>query len=200
MTRKVADYIDGCFVEIYDRAIKDEEASEKEGHPVFKPTPYVKIKATNSRDVFDQPLNSEKKRRYSELFAKFESGEEVVMSGWPIAEWGYLDATQVETLKSAGILTVEALAEMPESGMHRLPSGYITLKQRAGEALSQRNSSEQVRMEFETFAAEHEAKMATMNETIAGLAEDVADLSKIVERLAAPEKAKKTKTKETEPA
>lgn len=173
--KKVADYIDGCFVEIYERAVKDEEASEKAGHPVFVSIPYVKIKPTNSKDIFDQPLNDEKKRRYADLFAKFESGEEVTMSGWLIQEWAQLDATQVETLKSSGIFTVEALAEMPESGMHRLPSGYITLKERAQEALSDRNSGEQVRIEVAQMRESVDDRFAAIRVELDAMTEELGE-------------------------
>lgn len=172
--RKVADYIDGCFVEIYEKAIRNDQKTEKEGVAVFDSVPYVRIKPTNSKDVFDQPLNDEKKRRYADLFAKFESGEKVTVSGWPIEEWAQLDATQVATLKSAGILTVQALAELPENSLHRLPNGYISLKNRASDALSQRNSGEQVRVEFEQFRESYDARLSAMTEEITQLTQELA--------------------------
>ncbi len=134
--RKVADYIDGCMVEIYERPVKNEEKTEKEGIAIFDNVPYVRIKAANSRDVFDQPLNKDRRQRYPKLVDAFEKGENVALSGTPVEEWSFLDVAQVESLKSAGIMTVQGLAEMSESGLHRLPAGYITLKQKAQEWLS----------------------------------------------------------------
>lgn len=186
--KKVADYIDGSFVEIYEKAVKNEAESEKVGHPVFDSVPYVRIKPTNSKDVFDQPLNDEKKRRFADLYAKFQSGEEVKVSGWPISEWAQLDATQVETLKSAGILTVQALAEMPESGLHRLPSGYITLKTRAQDALSERNSGQQVRAEFEQFRASYDAKLAELSERFDLLTSELAEIKAAKPKRGRPKK------------
>lgn len=149
MRKQVVDYIDGCTVTIYEKSVKNEAESERQGVPVYDAMPYVRIKPTNSKDTFDQPLNGEKKQRYADLYAKYESGEAVAVSGWPVEEWPVLDVTQVTTLKSVGILTVQMLAEMPESGMHRLPAGYITLKEKAQKALSERHSGERLREELE---------------------------------------------------
>lgn len=196
--RKVADYIDGCFVEIYEKPVKNEARSEAEGVPVFEPVPYVKIKPTNSKDVFDQPLSDDRKRRYSALFAKFEAGESNSMpSGWLISEWAAIDATQVETLKSAGIYTVEMLAELPENGMHRLPGGYITLKQKAQKALSEKNSSAQVRMDLETMRGMLESKLAEQAALVALLQ---TSLDEVLTRLSAVEqKPKSGRPKAVEP-
>ena len=163
---KVADYIDGCFVEIYERSVKNEKESDASGVATFDNKPYVRIKPTNSRDTYDQPINSEKKLRYSALWASFQSGEEVAMSGTPVEEWSQLDAAQVQTLKSAGILTVQALAEMSESGIHRLPAGYITLKQKAADWLGKENQFERAQEEIEKLRDELNGLRSIVNELV----------------------------------
>lgn len=170
---KVADYIDGCFVEIYDKAVKNEAETDSQGVPVFDNVPYVRIKPTNSKDVYDQPLNGDKKLKYAALYSRYEAGDEATPSGWPVEEFAQLDATQVATLKSAGILTVQALADITEHGFSRLPSGYIALKQKAQDALSQRNSAEQIRAEFDQLSKAYEERFSAMQEQILELTEEI---------------------------
>ena len=56
-----------------------------------------------------------------------------------------LDITEVETLKSLNILTVQALAELNETGMHRLPQGFMGLKTKAAKWLNQGKEVEELR-------------------------------------------------------
>jgi len=170
--RKVVDYIDGCFVEIYDRPVKNEKETETQGVAIFDSVPYVRIKPTNSRDTYDQPLTAEKKRRYQKLYESFEKGEVVALSGTPVEEFSQLDASQVHTLKSAGILTVQSLAEMSESGIHRLPAGYISLKEKAQKWLSKEHQYDRANEEIEKLRDQMNGQLVMiqeLQETVEGL-------------------------------
>lgn len=125
--RSVKNHVEGIWVEFYERPVKDEEASEKAGNPVFTTVVYCRKRIPNSRDIHDQPVNERDKSRFAELWAKFQSGEEQKVEGWLIDQWPRVDVSQVETLKAHNIYTVEMLADMPESGMHRMPTGYRDL-------------------------------------------------------------------------
>ena len=135
--RSVKGIIDSIIVEIYERAVRDDAESEKQGLPIFNTVQFIKKRVANSRDVYDQPVKSTDRDRYPDLFRAFEAGESVRLNGTPLEEWPQLDAAQIQTLKSANILTVQALAELNETGMHRLPAGYMTLKTKAAKWLGQ---------------------------------------------------------------
>ena len=143
--KRAANFIDGIFVEIYEKAVKDEEASDKSDVPIYKTVTYIKKKIPNSRDVYDQPFKSTDAAKYPELLKHFESGETMTLDGTPIEQWPALDVSQVETLRAAGVPTVQALAALPESGMHRLPAGYIKLKQKAEKWLNQGKENDDLR-------------------------------------------------------
>jgi len=134
--RSVKNNVEGIWVEFYDRPVKDEDESKKAGTPVYKTMPFCRKRIPNSRDVHDQPVTSRDMERFPELWKKFESGENQEIEGWLIEQWPRVDVSQVETLKAANVYTVEMLADMPESGLHRLPTGYRDLINKAKKDLS----------------------------------------------------------------
>lgn len=143
--RHIKGFVDGILVEIYDRAVKDEKASEESDTPVFVTKPYIKKRIPNSRDVYDQPVKSTDRDRYRELFDKFEAGESNTLDGTPLDQCPMFDVSQVETLKAANVFTVQQLAELADSGLHRLPTGYRNLKNKARKWVNQDKENDDLR-------------------------------------------------------
>lgn len=174
--RSVKNFIDGIWIEIYDKAVKDEEASEKAGTPIYKNVPHMKKKAPNSRDWTDQPLTDsrrippehlkdEEARKYRELVSAFDNDEEVPLDGTPLEQWPGIEASQIATLKSVGVVTVQALADLSEAGLHRLPTGYMSLKNKAKSWLEKTQGNEALKAENDKL----KSQLETMQEQIAEL-------------------------------
>jgi hypothetical protein len=134
---KAVGIIDGVWIEIYERAKKDEEKSKDSDTPVFSTSIYIRKKVPNSRDVYDQPVKSTDRERYPDLFDAFDAGKTTSIEGIPLEEWPKLDVSSVETLKSANIFTVEQCSVMSESAKHRLPLGLRDIGVKATEWLNQ---------------------------------------------------------------
>lgn len=109
--RSVTGIIDSIIVEIYERAVKDEAESEKQGVPIFNTSLYIKKRAPNSRDEYDQPVKASDRERYPDLFRAFAAGERLPLDGTPIEECSQFDAGEVQTIRSANILTVQDLSK-----------------------------------------------------------------------------------------
>lgn len=135
MERRTIGIVDGVFLEIYERPVKDETASEKEGVPIFRGVTYIRKKVPNQRDIYDQPVKSTDRERYPDLFRRHDSGEESKIEGTPLEAWPALDSAQVATLKAASVHTVQQLANMPETG-GGLPNAYRALKFKAAQWLT----------------------------------------------------------------
>lgn len=126
--RKIVGIVENIVVEIYDRAVEDKEASEKADEKIFKTSVYIKKKVPNSRDAYDQPIKSTDIERYPDLYEKFEQGKELPLNGTPLEECALIGVAEIETLKAKNIFTTQQFIGMPESGMHRLGPGFISLK------------------------------------------------------------------------
>lgn len=175
--RSVKNFIDGIWIEIYDKAVKDDEASEKEGTPIYKNVPHMKKKAPNSRDWTDQPLtdsrrtppdhlSDEESRKYKELVKAFENDEEVPLDGTPLEQWPGIEASQIATLKSTGVVTVQALANLSEEGLHRLPTGYMSLKNKAKRWLEKTQGSDALKAENDKLKGQIEEMQKKLDELI----------------------------------
>ena len=147
---KAVGIIDGVMIEIYERAVKDEKASEKSDTPVFHTKIYIRKKVPNSRDVYDQPVKSTDKERYPDLFDAFDARTATSIEGIPVEEWPKLDVSSIETLKAANIFTVEQCAILSDSAKHRLPVGLRDIQVKAREWLDQGNENATLRKDLDT--------------------------------------------------
>lgn len=143
--RTVSGFVDGVLVEIYDKPVVDREASKDSEVPIYKAVTYIRKRVANSRNVYDQPMKSTDYEKYRDLHAAFEAGEKVPMEGTPLEQWPGLDVADIETLKSFNIFTVQSLAELNETGIHRLPAGFRNLKIKAMKWLNQGKEVEELR-------------------------------------------------------
>lgn len=101
-------------VRFYERAVKDEFRSNKEGRPMFSTVDYVEIAIPGDKNsVIDVPVRPEHKERFPMHWARYQnskgSGGQVV--GTPIEQWPLLDRAQAAELKAMNFLTVDQVAE-----------------------------------------------------------------------------------------
>ena len=125
--------------------------------PVYRSVTYIRKKVPNSRDVYDQPVKDKDRKRFSEIFAAFDKGEDAPLNGTPLEQWPKLDVTQVETLKAAKIFTVQALAEIHDASLHRLPGGYRGLIVEAQKWLNQGQELKELKAQNEELLKRLEA-------------------------------------------
>lgn len=105
---------EGVVARFYDRSVKTAKV-DKNGMPVFENVTYVEIRMKdNNTDVYDQPADQEKIRRFPIEYQRYQLERKQVESGTPLNQFAFLDAAQIDSLKVRGIFTVESLAELPE--------------------------------------------------------------------------------------
>jgi hypothetical protein len=135
---------DNCIPRFYMREVPDPKESEIAGRPKFKLVPYVEIIIPGSKlDRPDRKVTEADKQRWPAAWAKFQMRqEETLGEGTPIEAWPYLNRAQVAEMKALGILTVEALANLGDSGLAKIGMGARELQQRARQFLKPQDDRE----------------------------------------------------------
>lgn len=134
---------DHNIVRFYNKEKLDKKQSDIDGRPRYRLVPYVEIFAPgqirNTR--IDRKARDEDKQRWPQQWEKFEKASDEV-DGTPIEAWPYLNRAQVAELKAIGFLTVESVAETPDSGLERLGPGARDLQNRARQWLKPQSDTE----------------------------------------------------------
>jgi len=176
----------GIFPKFYIKAMKNEAKSTAAGHPVFDEIEMVEIRiAGDPKNVVTRKVRENDIERWHKQYAQFKRKEEQVSSGYPVTEWPALSRGEAATLKALNIHTVEALAELPDSGLQNIGMGARELQKKAVaflEAAKDSGAVERQRQEIEK-----------QNETIAQQAKMLEDLKAEIEALKAQKTTRKKK-------
>ncbi len=118
------------------RAIQNEEASEKQGHPVFRDVEYVEIIAPGNNQRHICRVQEQHRKMWPEHYKAFKDGNDSeLINGFPIDEWPLMTRSAAETLKGVGILALEDLTSASDDNLKSLGPGYLNLKYKAVEFL-----------------------------------------------------------------
>lgn len=121
-----------CYVEFRLEAVHMQADSEKEGRPIYKDFPYIRIMFPGDKTkVVDRPVTDNDKIRFPNQWAAFERQGEQVQSGTPITEWSILTKSQALEMKAIGIHTVEHLANVSDQNLTWLGAREYRDKARA---------------------------------------------------------------------
>ncbi len=94
----------------YDKAVKTEEVAAN-GLPIFKNVTYIEIRLKdNNTEIFNQPANAEKIKRFPREYALYQLSKKQAENGTPLEQFAFLTAAEIATCKSRGVFTVETLA------------------------------------------------------------------------------------------
>ena len=94
----------------YDKAVKTEEVAAN-GLPVFKNVTYIEIRLKdNNTEIFNQPANAEKIKRFPREYALYQLSKKQAENGTPLEQFAFLTVAEIATCKSRGVFTVETLA------------------------------------------------------------------------------------------
>ena len=177
-------------VQFYMRPVKDERESAKEGRPIFRDVPYVKIQIPGDKlSAWEGRVTEEHRMRFPRQWEMFEAGhrtEQIV--GTPLKEWPALTASQVAQMNALGIYTVDQLAALSDTGLERLGMHARTLQKKARAFLEAATSTapiEQLTAENERLKEEMAAMRKTQEETSAALLR----ANQLMEQMMASQKA-----------
>ena len=155
----------GVLGVFYSKEVQDPQQTEIAGHPVFTLVPFVKMRFPNDRQSEPhERVTEEHMRRWPRAWAAFERGQTGLAQGTAIEQFPLLNRAQVATLRAVGVLSVEMLANVPDSRLNMT----IThdLRERARQWLADASDVEQ---ELRGELAEAKTTIANMDARIAQL-------------------------------
>ena len=118
------------FVQFFMTAKQDPTASAKEGRPIFREIPCIRIMTPGSRDVMVNKVNESYKRRFSRQWERFEKQLEEVIDGTPLDQVPWLTVGTIAELKAVNCHTLEQLAGMSDTAISKM-MGMIGFRKRA---------------------------------------------------------------------
>lgn len=122
----------GIFPKFFIKAVQDHPASEEEGRPIFKDVEYVEIRIAGDKStVVVRKASDEDKARWQPVYDAFKAGLDQPIEGTPVDQWPALSVSKVAELKALNIHTVEALCDLPDTGLTKLGMGARELQKKA---------------------------------------------------------------------
>jgi len=127
---------DQVFATFYDDSLKNDSQTKKKGYAVFDDVTMIKIQVPNQQDCVPRPLQEKDKTRFPKSWQAFVTGKEAVEDGFPLEQWPQLTAGELKVCHANMIKTVEQLAGVADSAIHRLGQGGMGMKTRAQKFIS----------------------------------------------------------------
>lgn len=133
-----------AHVRFETRTIEDKRETLKQGRYVGKDVDYALVTPPYSKDcveftvekwleqnetyVRQQRLPKEWHDQWKQAYLAWKQGKEIPLNGTSVKNWSALSPTQVKTLLSVGIHTIEDLAGCNDEGLRRIGMGGVKLK------------------------------------------------------------------------
>lgn len=172
----------GIFPKFKIEPIQHIAKSEAEGRPVFVDREIVEIHiAGDAKSVVVRRVQESDKQRWPEQYEAFKKGLDQPLEGTPLNEWGSLPASRAAELKAMKIYTVEALADLDDNKIKNIGMGGRALVEKA-KAFLDVSADQAV---AERYAAEN----VKLKDDIEMLKQQMADLSKQVDKQRKPKAA-----------
>ena len=175
------------YVRFEVRAEEDRQASIEAGHYVGKDIHYALITPMGSKDCIERKADEwfdklkqdvsegrcprEWLAAFKEVYKEWCEGREAPVNGTPITDWPPVSPSQVKTLLSLQVRTVEDLAAANEEVLGRIGMGGRALKQRAVDWLTSSESAGKASGELSALKAANENLQARNTQLEAQLKE-----------------------------
>jgi len=184
-------------VQFYKKSMRQEDASNEAGRPIFKEFDFVRIMIPGDNlTEIDTYAQESHKQRFPRQWAHYQNqvaGHEDII-GTPLDQWPQVTRSQAEELRGLKFHTVESIADCSDQQLQRI--GMVAgmsphnFRQKAKAFLNLANDSAEV--------AQREAELTQLKEENAKIkAETDANLSKMQEQMEALLAAVAEKTPKT---
>jgi hypothetical protein len=124
----------GLALTFEQRAKEDRDATLAAGHLCYIDVDFVNIYVPGGNDVRSREVTKDwlaKHLDYKKAYGAWKEGQEQPVNGIPLSTAPFLSAAQVRTLQASHVLTVEALADLPDNSIERMGMGASTMRNQA---------------------------------------------------------------------
>lgn len=162
------------LVRFWEDSWKNAAESSKAGRDVFDTVTWCEIKVPGERDTVTGPVHKmqpDPRLRFPAAWAAYQkdnSTEGIV--GTPLKEVAWLSRGEVETLKAAGLRTLENLADLNDANVTSLPGG-LALRAKAKATIQATKDGAPLQKMAEELA-KRDAQIADLKQQMADLIAD----------------------------
>jgi hypothetical protein len=179
-------------VQFYKKSVKQNEASDEAGRPIFKEFDFVRIMIPGDNlTEIDTYAQESHKQRFPRQWAHYQNQvanhEDVI--GTPIDQWPQVTRSQADELRGLKFHTVESIADCSDQQLQRIgmvagmspfnfrlkAKAFLNLANDSAEVAHREAEMQALRQENDKIKAETDAKLAAMQEQMSALLAAVAE-------------------------
>jgi hypothetical protein len=179
-------------VQFYKKSVKQNEASDEAGRPIFKEFDFVRIMIPGDNlTEIDTYAQESHKQRFPRQWAHYQnqvaSHEDII--GTPLEQWPQITRSQADELRGLKFHTVESIADCSDQQLQRIgmvagmspynfrlkAKAFLNLANDSAEVAHREAEMQALRQENDKIKAETDAKLAAMQEQMSALLAAVAE-------------------------
>jgi len=179
-------------VQFYKKSMKQEDASNEAGRPIFKEFDFVRIMIPGDNlTEIDTYAQESHKQRFPRQWAHYQnqvSGHEDII-GTPLDQWPQVTRSQAEELRGLKFYTVESIADCSDQQLQRIgmvagmsphnfrlkAKAFLNLANESAEVSQREAELQALKEENAKIKAETDAKLSKMQEQMEALLAAVAE-------------------------
>jgi hypothetical protein len=179
-------------VQFYKKSMKQEDASNEAGRPIFKEFDFVRIMIPGDNlTEIDTYAQESHKQRFPRQWAHYQNqtaGHEDIV-GTPLDQWPQVTRSQAEELRGLKFYTVEAIADCSDQQLQRIgmvagmsphnfrlkAKAFLNLANDSADVAQREAELQALREENAKITAETDAKLSKMQEQMEALLAAVAE-------------------------
>jgi len=179
-------------VQFYKKSVKQDDASNEAGRPIFKEFDFVRIMIPGDNlTEIDTYAQESHKQRFPRQWAHYQNQvanhEDVI--GTPLEQWPQITRSQADELRGLKFQTVESIADCSDQQLQRIgmvagmspfnfrlkAKAFLNLANDSAEVAHREAEMQALRQENDKIKAETDAKLAAMQEQMSALLAAVAE-------------------------
>jgi hypothetical protein len=178
-------------VQFYKKSMKQEDASNEAGRPIFKEFDFVRIMIPGDNlTEIDTYAQESHKQRFPRQWAHYQNqmSDHLDIVGTPLDQWPQVTRSQAEELRGLKFHTVESIADCSDQQLQRIgmvagmsphnfrlkAKAFLNLANDSAEVAQREAELQALKEENAKIKSETEAKLAAMQEQVSALLATVA--------------------------